>query len=121
MTHFAQGFLSEEIRSVRGAVRQQYPVHHSILSLLNEQCVALQHRLSLRSDKPRDLLGGALFARTLASTQAAVILLEHGLPSQANTVLRSALEALLAGAMPTTMVELWGEAVSPGPAAMAGP
>lgn len=63
---------------------------------LNEQCVATQHELRVNVDMPRELLGGTLFARTLASSQAAVILLEHGLPAQAKAVLRSALESLFA-------------------------
>jgi hypothetical protein len=58
--------------------------------------VFAQHELLINVDLSRDLLGAALFARTLASCQAAVILLECGLLSQAKSVLRSALEALFA-------------------------
>lgn len=63
---------------------------------LNEQCVATQYKLSVRTDEARDILAAAFFMRTIASSQAAVILLEHGLLSQAKTVLRSSLESLFA-------------------------
>ncbi|MEO8118705.1 MAG: hypothetical protein ABI606_05205 [Rhodoferax sp.] len=71
MTYFAQGFLSEPFDEVRGTVREQYASWRDLFLRLNEQCVTAQHELSINADVPRDLLGGALFARTLASTQPA--------------------------------------------------
>jgi hypothetical protein len=96
MNYFAQGFLSESFDEVHHAVRNQYASYRDILMRLNEQCVSAQYELSINVDAPRELLGGTLFARTLTSSQAAIILLEHGLPAQAQTVLRSALESLFA-------------------------
>lgn len=96
MKNFAQGFLSEPFDEVRCAVRKRYAGRRNILMRLNEQCVAAQHEISINRYEPRELLGGALFARTLASSQAAIIMLEHGLLSQAKVVLRSALEYLFA-------------------------
>jgi Family of unknown function (DUF5677) len=96
LTYFAQGFLSEPFDDVRMAVREQYASWRSLLMQLNAQCVASQHEFAINPDAPRDLLGGTLFARTLTSTQASIILLEHGLLAQAKTVLRSALESLFA-------------------------
>ena len=63
---------------------------------INEQCVAAQYELQIKAEQPRDLLGAAFFMRTIASSQAAVILLEHGLLAQAKAVLRSSLESLFA-------------------------
>ena len=96
MTYFAQGFLSEPFGEVRDAVRNQYATYRNAFMRLNEQCMAAQYELAINADVPRELLGGALFLRTLASLQGAVILLEHGLPSQAKAVLRAALESLFA-------------------------
>ena len=96
MESFAHGFLSEPFDEVRLAVRHQYAKLRTVLVALNERCVVAQHEIRVRPDEPRELLGAALFARTLASTQAAVLLLEHGLLSQAKVVLRAALESLFA-------------------------
>lgn len=94
LKNFAQGFLSEPFDEVRCAVRGRYTGRRNILMRLNEQCVAVQHEISINKCELRELIGGALFARTLSSSQAAIIMLEHGLLSQAKVVLRSALESL---------------------------
>jgi len=91
---FSRGFLSDIVRDVRAEVLAQYPELVALLHEVNTEAVALQHTLEFRKQEPADLYGAALYARTLASTQACVILLEHGLVSQARTVLRSALECL---------------------------
>ena len=96
MSYFAQGFLSEPLDEVRNAVQIQYADYRRVLLRINEQCMSTQYELHIDVDKPRDLLGGALFSRTLASSQAAILLLEYGLITQARTVLRSALESLFA-------------------------
>lgn len=96
MPHFAQGFLSEPFDEIQSAVRYQYASYREVLMRLNEQCVAAQYELPIKSGVPRNLLGAILFMRTIASSQAAVILLEHGLIAQAKSVLRSALESLFA-------------------------
>ncbi|ESS72917.1 hypothetical protein MGMO_43c00260 [Methyloglobulus morosus KoM1] len=88
--------MSEQFDEVRDTVRNQYLNWRELLLQLNEQCVVTQHKLSINVNEPRELLGGALFARTLASSQAAILLLEYGLLAQAKTVLRSALESLFA-------------------------
>lgn len=93
---FPQGFLTEPFDDVRNIIREQYSDLRNLLLRLNKQCVAFQYVLNITRDNPRELLGSTLFVRVLSSTQAAIILLEHGLLSQAKTVLRSALESLFA-------------------------
>jgi hypothetical protein len=96
MSNFTHGFLSEPLGEVRHAVHKRYTNYRNILMRLNEQCVATQYELPIKADDPRELLGATFFLRTIASSQAAVILLEHGLIAQAKAVLRSALESLFA-------------------------
>jgi hypothetical protein len=91
---FSRGFLSEVVRDVRADVHAKYPDLVALLQEVNAEAVALQHALEFREHEPADLYGAALYARALASTQACVVLLEHGLVSQARTILRSALECL---------------------------
>ncbi len=93
MSFLDQGFLSD-LSEVRSAVHSRYANYRIAFMRLNEQCMAAQYTLSISAEQPRDLLGAAFFMRTIASCQAAVILLEHGLPAQAKTVLRSSLESL---------------------------
>jgi hypothetical protein len=106
MDDFQQGFLSEPFDEVRHSVRERYARWHAFFLDLNKANVSLQHALPIARDDVRSLLGAALFARTLASTQAAVLLLEHGLLSQSKTVLRSALESLFALCAIATKPEL---------------
>lgn len=91
---FADGFLSEAVREVRSEVHNRYAEHVGLTYSINRRAVALQHDLLIHVDKLEEAIGAALYARTLACTQSAVLLLEHGLPTQARTVLRSALESL---------------------------
>lgn len=91
---FADGFLSDAIRDVRNAVHATYADHVKLAYSINRHAVELQHDLKIHIDKLDEAIGAALYARTLACTQSTVLLLEHGLPTQARTVLRASLESL---------------------------
>ena len=88
------GFLAENLSEVRLIVRDRYAKPLKVIHEINRQSVATQHLIVIHRDNRVELFMAVLFARTLASTQAAVILLEHGLVAQARTVLRSAMEGL---------------------------
>jgi len=91
---FGDGFLSDAVREVRREVHRKYVPHVELAYATNRRAVALQHELRIHADKLEESLGAALYARTLAFTQSAALLLEHGLPVQARTVLRAGLESL---------------------------
>ena len=91
---FAEGFLSDSVRQVRDEVHNRYPSHVELARVTNCRAVALQHELQIHVDRLEEALGAALYARTLAFTQSSVLLLEHGMPVQARTVLRAGLESL---------------------------
>ena len=91
---FADGFLSESVREVRGEVHAQYPLYVELARLTNRRAVDLQHELQIHVHKLDEVLGAVLYARTLAFAQSCVILLEHGMPVQGKTVLRAGLESL---------------------------
>ncbi|MGZ8163566.1 MAG: DUF5677 domain-containing protein [Halobacteriota archaeon] len=95
MHNFEQGFLSEPFDDVRDTVRQTYAPWRALLLRVNGACVAAQHRIDIDRNDSRQMLGAAYFVRTLASSQAAILLLEHGLLAQARTMLRASLESLL--------------------------
>ncbi len=94
MHNFEQGFLSEPFEDVRTAVRTKYAPWHALLQQVNGLSVDTQHSLEIDRHALSHVLGAVLYGRTLASTQAAVLLLEHGLVSQARCLLRSSLETL---------------------------
>lgn len=96
MHEFSHGFLSAAMTVVRVEVLRKHATWHELLLRVNEQCVEAQHAAQIDPTDSRALLAAAHFARLLASVQGAVLLLEHGLVSQAKTVLRMALESLFA-------------------------
>jgi Family of unknown function (DUF5677) len=91
---FARGFLSDAVREVRADVRQRYASLAALLDEVNRRAVEAQHTIKIDRNCAAELYGAVLFGRTITSTQAAVLLLEHGLPSQSRAVLRAALETL---------------------------
>lgn len=96
MSIIEHGFLSSQLAEVRSEVRTRYRDFTTLLGQLNRQCVAAQYELSLNLSDPSHVLAASYFVRTLATTQASAILLEHGLVAQSKAVLRTALEALFA-------------------------
>ena len=88
------GFLSDAPRAFRRQVHAQYRPWVELLYDINRSAVGLQHSIHIHRDRLDEAYGAVLFARTIASVQASALLLELGLPSQARTVLRSALETL---------------------------
>ncbi|HSV61516.1 MAG TPA: DUF5677 domain-containing protein [Variovorax sp.] len=91
---FADGFLSDAARNLRDTVHAEHGELVKLHYASNRLAVGIQHLLDIHPERLQETTAAALYARSLASTQGAVLLLEHGLPTQAKTVLRSALEAL---------------------------
>jgi hypothetical protein len=77
-------------------VREKYAAWRDLLMRVNRLAVANQHAIVIHTDSNVERYSAVLFARTLTTTQASVLLLEEGLPSQARVLLRSALETLFA-------------------------
>lgn len=94
MKDFSQGFLSEPFQDVREEIRKRYALWRSLLLRVNGECIRAQHAIDVDPTSRRQLLGAVLFARTLATVQSAILLLEHGLLPQARTMLRASLETL---------------------------
>lgn len=97
MSEAEDGFLSEAISSdVCFAVRSMYVEYCTLLNQANRLAVARQHAILIHVDNNIERYAACLFARTLATVQASVLLLERGLIPQARMLLRSALETLFA-------------------------
>ncbi|MDO8772287.1 MAG: DUF5677 domain-containing protein [Burkholderiaceae bacterium] len=92
MSKADDGFLTEPLDHVREGVRQKYADWRSLLLRVNRLAVDNQHSIQIHLDSNVEKYAAALFARTLATTQASILLLEVGLVPQARTLLRAALE-----------------------------
>lgn len=88
------GFLAQEARSFRQVVHRQFAGSVSLFYRTNALAVELQHTIHVSRTSFPQALASILFARTIASTQASALLLEHGMPTQARMTLRGALETL---------------------------
>lgn len=96
MNHFSDGFLSEPTEPTVALVRTRYPDWRALLLNANKLAVDLQHTINIHQGESREVYGAVLFARTISSVQASVILLERGLIPQARAILRVALESYFA-------------------------
>ncbi|MBZ0133452.1 MAG: DUF5677 domain-containing protein [Rhodocyclaceae bacterium] len=94
MDDWQDGFLSEPFDQVVGLVRERYAAWRALLYRVNRLAVKTQHTLEIHNESNVERYSGVLFARILATVQAAAILLERGLVSQSQILLRSALEAI---------------------------
>lgn len=96
MNSFEDGFLSPEQAETVIIVRQRYQLWRDLVLEVNRIAVRCQHELIVHTENTLEVYGAVLFARTISTVQASVILLEQGLLPQARTVLRSAMESFFA-------------------------
>ncbi len=96
MSDAIDGFLAASLDGVRSHVREKYTAWRDLLLRVNRLAVASQHSIDIHTDSNVERYSAVLYARTLTTTQASILLLEIGLVSQARILLRSALETLFA-------------------------
>jgi hypothetical protein len=96
MKHHEDGFLSKDVDEIRSIVHQLYPAWVSLFYSTNRSAVGIQHALNINPSEPTHLYATALYARTLSSIQAAIVVLERGMEPQARALLRMALETFFA-------------------------
>jgi len=90
-----EGFLSEHLEPYRQRIRAKHQPHYALVFEINKVCQSVKFQMHVHSRDGQEVLGAALFIKLLADVQAAVLLLERGLPSQARSLLRVAIEALI--------------------------
>lgn len=92
MAEDIDGFLTESLDQVRAVVREKYADWRSLLGHVNRLAVANQHLIVIDQNNEVESHAAVLFARTLATIQASILVLEVGLIAQARILQRSALE-----------------------------
>jgi hypothetical protein len=94
MSEIKDELLSESLDNIRISVRLMYPEYYSLLHKVNRLAVLQQHTISIHPESQAERYAACLFARTLTTVQASVLVLEVGMVPQAQMLLRSALETL---------------------------
>lgn len=94
MSETEDGFLTEPLDALREEIRQKYSDWRNLLVQTNRIAVAAQHSIEIHRDNNVELFAAALYARTLSTVQASILLLEVGLVPQSRTLLRAAMETL---------------------------
>jgi hypothetical protein len=80
--------------AVGAAVRAKYPEWVAVYGKVEAKARELQHEPEVHRDDLQQLLVAVLYARTLATVSAAILIAEHGYDVQCRVLLRSAMEAL---------------------------
>ncbi len=89
-----EGYLADEVSGVVEVVRAKYAAHFRDIRALNQLLTRSQYGLQIHQESAQELTCAALFVRSLAHSQAAIILLERGMASSARAMIRCALEGL---------------------------
>jgi hypothetical protein len=88
------GFLSFQIHDYVEAIRSRHSESFSVLASINRFAQELQYKLDVKPDNVQSIVCGTLYARTLSTYQAAIIVAERGMIPQARMLLRCLLESL---------------------------
>ena len=89
-----EGFLADELVGVIDAIRQKYEIHFAEVRGINRLMTASQYTLQVHAQSAQEMTCAALYVRSLAHCQAALLLLERGMAPSARAMIRCALEGL---------------------------
>lgn len=90
-----EGFLSEHIEPFRQQICQNHQPHRALVYAVNRFCQRVKFDMHVHNRDGQEIFCAALFIKLLSDVQAAVLLLERGLSSQARSLMRVGLEALI--------------------------
>ena len=89
-----EGFLADEVAGAIEAVNERFVAHFGEIRAINRLMTASQYTLQVHPESAREMVSAALFIRSLAHCQAAVLLIERGMLPSARAMIRCALEGL---------------------------
>lgn len=90
-----EGFLSKEAENAIELIRGKHKRHFELLWRVNKYFQNLKYRLSVFSKDGQQVISTCLMIKLLNDIQGAVLLLERGLGSQARSLIRVGVEALI--------------------------
>ncbi len=88
------GFLSSEVDKQHNEIKSAYPEQYALTMKVNTFCQGLQYELEFHTDSNDQILAATLFARSVSTYQAFIILLLKGMQDQASMVLRCLMECV---------------------------
>jgi hypothetical protein len=88
------GFLSGDLEGFKRKVKDVFPSHYEYLSSINRFSQGLQYRVEIHAHDLRELVSAILFARTLSTFQAFILISERGMIQQTKMLLRCMFESL---------------------------
>ena len=88
------GFLSKDLAHVQNHIRNHYAKYFDVIHRVNTFCQRVKYRLSVYSLDGREIIAACVMIKILNDMQAAILLIERGMASQARTLIRTGLEAL---------------------------
>jgi Family of unknown function (DUF5677) len=86
------GFLSPEIEVYRQKIRQRYAESFDLIERVSRCCHASKVKFQVHNLDGQEVCAVGLFLKILGDVEAATLLLERGLTSQARSLLRVAIE-----------------------------
>ena len=95
MTSFAKlGFVAEEARQFSTKLEAAYGVLWQEANAVNEFAQALQYKLVIHKESLEEIITAVLYARTLSTYQAFLLVSERGMEQQVKMLMRCMLESL---------------------------
>lgn len=88
-----QGFLSDDIAHFQHHIRNRHAKYFDLIHRVNTFCQQAKHRPSIDNLDGREMIAACIMIKILNDLQAAILLVERGLTSQARTLIRVGLEA----------------------------
>jgi hypothetical protein len=90
-----EGFLSQDLDTVRDAIRNRHAEHFDLAKRINRFCQERRSRMGVYNRDPQQLIAACLMLKVFEDVQGSILLLECGLRSQGRSLLRIATEALI--------------------------
>lgn len=94
MSFEEQGFLSEDIATIRKEIRERYALYFRMVDRVNSLCQRAIAEVSVYSHDGQQVIATSLMIKLLNDAEGSILLVERGLESQARSLLRVAIEAL---------------------------
>ncbi len=88
------GFLSEDLVGYRNHIREKFSDLYGEVLRVNEYAQQIQYKLDINKENPDELVTAILYARTISTYQALILVSERGMLQQVKMLLRCMLESL---------------------------
>lgn len=88
------GFLSEDLVEYRNHIKERFSDLYGEALRVNEYAQQLQYKPVIHKENPDELVAAILYARTISTYQALILVSERGMLQQVKMLLRCMLESL---------------------------